>query len=318
VLPQEFHESAIAVEKFVADDIGLCFLTIINPGPRPRAEKAIILLNRDGAYQRMVKLAEDPNERGRSILHLGVDANGNLFLVEAVKPQTVGMKWRHQITIHNRHRGRSKTILLEDLPQSFCIKGRFLCLLSHNNQLTLMGDDNPRSALRISLFGLDPLADLFPKMCPLPGDRVALVDGVLAKLHIINHSTGRSKAMDLGRIAEIRRGLETYAVESRGAATEMTKSFGRAEIVTAATTTPQGNLYLRVSGHPMAHGEVILRMNSDLRLVESLRCMLPRLESLKCAANPEGYMAPSKFMGLTSDRLFLATGAGEVAWKQLV
>jgi hypothetical protein len=37
VLPQEFHESAIAVEKFVADDIGLCFLTIINPGPRPRA-----------------------------------------------------------------------------------------------------------------------------------------------------------------------------------------------------------------------------------------------------------------------------------------
>jgi len=309
-LPESYQQERTKFRGFVAHDSGLYFLIVAKPGNGQ--EFMIVHTDLNG---RLLKRILMPGEREstarRSILEMSVDDNGNCYVLQTIKDSSGR---RVEFLVYDRSGNARNTLAVSEIVQTFCLKAESLWYLSDNNELRQMVTSPMPNTRRLEIPQLKNISDVFPKIFPLPGNRIAVLDGVSAQLYVIDQVSSDTQVFSLLQLPEVRRSWESYPTETRGPAAGNggRVQFARAQIITGLSATPEGDIYLTISGIPFGEGAVVLRIDQQGNLVRSLRCVLPTLETRRSADNPEGYAGSFGLIGTTGSYLFVAGADGDV------
>lgn len=286
-LPENSQQGVVMVQDFLANDTGLYFLIAHNLDSSDRfisASSRISILHTDaaGKVQKLTTLptsdADDPKKR---IVHgFAVDDVGNCFVLESL---VVEGNRKMEFIVYDPTGALTKKIPVADQDSkvipvlTFCARSRDLFYLTGNHflQYVPVGALNPASTPGVKYDGLDILKYSL-NMSVLPGDSLALLDGALCKLYIMNTSSSVFQAISLDKIPEVKQGLDSYEPETKGTDTTNT-NVGRAIVLPRLVTCKQGGIYLAVTGHDIRNGAVIIRIDSSGKLLQSLRCNLSGL-----------------------------------------
>ncbi|MCZ2147420.1 MAG: hypothetical protein LC126_06565 [Bryobacterales bacterium] len=138
-------------------------------------------------------------------------------------------------------------------------------------------------------------------VCPLPGDRLAVVQRSSGNLKILDLNNSKVTLTTLLNGDDITRGKKMYAnyqekIRVAGGEDPLNPS-----LVLAIAAHASGDMFLLVGPFAPVEGARVIRVNSNGAVIASLRCAYPAFDAQ--------YGAP-QFIGLNGDDLYLVTSRG--------
>jgi hypothetical protein len=286
-LPESSQQGVVMVQEFLANDTGLYFLIAQNQDLSNRfisASSRISILHTDaaGKVQKLMTLpSSDADDPKKMIVHgFAVDDVGNCLVLESL---VVEGNRKMEFVVYDSAGTLTKKIPAADQDSNvmpvltFCARSRDLFYFTGNHFLQYVpgGALNPASGPGVKYDGLGILKYSL-NMSALPGDSLALLDGALCRLYLMNTSSSVFQTISLDKIPEVKQGLDSYEPETKVADPTNT-NVGRAIVLPRLVTSKQGGIYLAVTGHDIRSGAVIIRIDSSGKLLQSLRCNLSGL-----------------------------------------
>jgi hypothetical protein len=309
-LPETFQREQFKVRGFVAHDMGLYFLVV-----KKSSEQESMLVHTDGSggLLKTIPLPVDEASLNRSILNINVDENGNCYVLQTIKDKS--LRRRVEFCVYDRTGITKKTLPVAEPVMAFCLQGKALWYISGSYELKQMLASEATYTKRFERPQFKNIGDIFGKMVLLPGNKLAMVDGVAARLYVIDQGSGDTQVLSLLQLPEVKRSWESYPPETRGPMTTNAGQgplYGRAMIITGVSATSQGDIYLIIAGISYDEGAVVLQLDQQGNLKHSLRCVLPKVENRRSSDNPEGYAGAFPSIGATDTSLFLVGADGDV------
>ncbi len=310
-LPQDNQPGIVMIEDFLAHTTGLYFLVAYNEDPSDRvisdhSRKSVLHTDTTGRVKKLIALPwDEQGSRTRSFHGLAVDDIGNCMVLQSLRLER---KWKMELVVYNSYGALVASIPASDQNSTdgpvaaFCAKSKDIFYFTGKQYLghlpapvtdTKLGSRTKLSGLGILEFSL--------KMVPLPGENLAILDGVLCKLHIVSSSASIVKSISLDQIPEVKLGSESYEPDTRG----------QAIILPNIVSTKHGDIYVDVTGHDVRGGAVILHLDSTGKLLQSLRCELSRLGEGH-EGHPDGYLG-YRYVSVADTQLMLCSPDGIVA-----
>lgn len=309
-LPETFQREQFKVRGFVAHDMGLYFLVVRKSSGN---ESMIVHTDGSGGLLKTIPLSVDEASLNRSILNINVDENGNCYVLQTIKDKS--LRRRVEFCVYDRTGTTKKTLPVAEPVMAFCLQGKALWYISGNYALKQMLTSEASYIKRFELPQFKNIGDLVGKMVLLPGNKLAVADGVAAQLYVIDQGSGDTQVLPLLQLPEVKRSWEGYPPETRGPMTTNAGQgplYGRAMIITGVSATSQGDIYLIIIGISYDEGTVVLQLDQQGNLKHSLRCVLPKVENRRSSDNPEGYAGAFPLVGTTDSSLFLVGADGDV------
>jgi hypothetical protein len=271
---------ALSLTDFVANKTGLYFLVA-----SAQYAEIVHTTSRGSVRDRVaVSISDAPSARHLGVDMVRVDDTGNLIVLQrdhaGVQLLYFGRRGMLTRQVHLKH-ALSDIVVVKD---------------------QLFGWDESSSTLwrepaDARLFTLAPLVSFPSAVTFVTGDRLAIVETSVARMHIVNDK-GPTLAPALLSAPEIQGVMHP------------TPPPGTFEnILYSMAAGPDGDLFFAVSPFSGDKGAVVLRFSEEGILKGRLRCSLPSFEVLRSRSNPEGRLLPST-LAIVGSELFLAANKG--------
>jgi hypothetical protein len=140
-------------------------------------------------------------------------------------------------------------------------------------------------------------------ICPLPGDRLAIVHRSSASFKIVDLNTSRVLVSLVLDNEDLRRGRAMFAKQQESFAAMRANSSNPA-LILGGDVHSSGDMFFLTGPFTPAEGARVLRVNSKGAVVASLRCLYP-------AFNPDD--GPPQFVGVNNDDLYLISSRGHIS-----
>lgn len=314
-LPEKYRQGLVLVQSLVANNTGLYFLIGFNQDWSSRmisdsSLKSILHTDADGRLQKLIGLATAEGASRKAIHDLAVDDLGNCLVLYS---QRLAGKFTMEFVAYHSSEIPMKSIPATSPDQAvlpvlaYCVKPGELFYVSgdHYIQKVPLATTGALASSRKRLDGLSVTSPSVLKMSALPGNKLALLQGVDRKLHILDHSSNLLESFLLDEVEEVKLAFSHFRPEAIGP--DVTNSrIARTIVLPNLATSQEGEIYVDVAGHDIRSGAVILRLDSSGQVVQSLRCNLSGI------AGQDGYLRYAH-VGVTGTHLILCSADGHVA-----
>lgn len=139
--------------------------------------------------------------------------------------------------------------------------------------------------------------------------------GGAARLHVLDPVLSSVRTLTLAQIPAVKNAIDSYPPESIGPPSPDNPNAGSAVIFSSLAGSKGGEVYAKLGSFYVPRGAVVLKMNGDGVLLDTLRCVLPTSEKWKTSGNPDGYLLGAGFVGVTNESVFIAGTAGVVRYR---
>jgi hypothetical protein len=226
---------------------------------------------------------------------LNVDEAGNAFVLRQTRAGGTNNILESLLSYDAAGCAKDPVAIAQPNEERLILNGLFFGM-SLKGQLYLQNADGAATSLNWQPNHRTPASF---QLAPISGNRILLLN----------------RQQPTGYIADVETGTTKPVAYSSPEIVDFERRYGSASttvLVNDAASDGHGNVYITLSGIRLAKGAVILRLDGDARINQSLRCLLPKSDKYRMAGNPDGYMAPS-LIQVAGKTLFILDRKGTVA-----
>ncbi|HZT28699.1 MAG TPA: hypothetical protein VFA33_02360 [Bryobacteraceae bacterium] len=284
-LPLAVQTNLKFVDYFIAHPTGLYFLGSMNP-TADDARSVILRTDQDGVLKKTIHIGPRQNH-GR---FFGVDSKGRVYVLLHSEPTGLRLVVFDQSGTEFQRipvlgvSGVADMTLVNDVPVLVTSEG-LVASLSGSSWTPVMRV-GPARVFHIR---------------PVTGTRFAVVKAIEAEITIGDLEGGvvRTALLDAPEVQAARAGCAECGHPG-------------AVLLDSLANSPIGSLYISILCHPLAEGAVVLKLDGQGNVQESLRFAIPTYAEYKTAANPAGYM-PGGYIGATEGEFFIVSPRASLA-----